>query len=204
MYYLFNKCKELKRNSASDSAYSLIEFVIILLLMGIVYIVIGIKFNPIGDYKLSSASEEIVSNLFYCQFLSMRHYDRTMTTQDDIIENDLFGLFFPESNANQTYSLIHRLESDINQGKNFSLPTTPILHNVYYSVIEEGTEKCVQNSTVIFDSLGRPADQTGKPCEHSIYINICLMQECDQESKSTIMISPSGCIGYKSECEKKL
>ena len=202
------------------SGKTLIELLFVLLILAIISIIIVPKLFWTNKIELDIAAQELISNLQYCQNMSMRYY---MTKfQDDASQQtyspkdcDLWGIQFHDDGTgyHQTFVqlvnnddyIYKKLERNYLNGK-YSEPVdsclrfqTPIYSsNIKYSIPNMNCNNCLKN-TIFFDSLGRLICCDSSNINRSyIQINLSYInQEENNINKTTIKIDTS--TGYISK-----
>ncbi|KPA08955.1 hypothetical protein MHK_010874 [Candidatus Magnetomorum sp. HK-1] len=170
------------------AAYTMIEFLIILILLGIVSGVIASKYiGTKSNYELISDAHELRSNLRLMQAKSMQYYEQKKYPNSEMRDNDLWGISFP---SKKNYEIIRKQKSEITDKSEIQEP-------IYYNkniyplnekrITYELNNSCAGNDVILFNALGKPVDFKGNQCEKTIVINVK-----KDDARATLMIQCTG------------
>jgi len=160
----------------AQTGKTFIELLFVLLLVAIISVIIVPKLSWNKNIELDIVAQELISNLQYCQNMSMRYY---MTKfQDDASHQtyspkdcDLWGIQFHNDGTgyyqtfvqliNNNDYIYKKLKRNYLNGK-YSEPVdsclrfqTPVYsNNIKYSIVNINCSNCPKD-TIFFDSLGR-------------------------------------------------
>ncbi|MBF0450008.1 MAG: prepilin-type N-terminal cleavage/methylation domain-containing protein [Candidatus Magnetomorum sp.] len=173
------------------SAYTLMELLVILVLIGILSGAIASKYiRTQSDYELVADAHELRSNLRLAQAYSTRYYEQQNYFNWEMRDDDLWGITFPSKNS---YQMIRK--EYLSSQKKISEMLDPVYYDkdIYPShekkIVYQLSNPCMGGSEIFFNALGKPVNLAGKPCDRDIVI---ILTEEGAKRSIKIVINKTG------------